>query len=267
MLDLAIIGSGPAALSSAIYAARAGLSVEVYEKQVFGGALNKIEHIENYPGFIGKGEELAKVLKSQAEKFGVKLKYGSCESVEPLVIDGEKVEARAILVATGTEPRPLDFAVNPPVSYCVACDGALYQGKNVAVVGGGNSAVQESIHLAKIVKSLTLICHSSLRAEACLTKKLRNLKNVEILENIEPTPEKLNNFDAVFVLIGSRPATKFLPENLCDEQGYVKAENHQTAQKNLFVAGDVRRGSIHQAISAAADGAAAAREIINFVHA
>lgn len=266
MLDLAIIGSGPAAISAAIYAARAGLSVKIFESQAFGGALNKIETIENYPGFSGKGADLIKIMKNQIANLGIKVEFGTCESVDPLIVDGEKVEARAILVATGTEPNKLDFDVEPPVSYCVVCDGALYKGKNVAVVGGGNSAAQESIHLSKIVKNLTLISRSELSAEPYIQEKLRSIKNVKILEKTTPTQEILNQFDAIFVLIGSRPATKFLPESLIDEKGYVKAQNHQTSLKNVFVAGDIRQGSIRQLITAAADGAAASYEILDFLH-
>ena len=267
MLGLAIIGAGPAALTAAIYAARAGLKVRVYDKKSFGGALNDIIKIENFPGFVGEGSELARALKNQAIRAGAEIEYGDCSSVEPLIVDGEEVEARVVLIATGSEPRPLGFQIKKPVSYCVLCDAPLYKGKNVAVVGGGNSAVQESLHLAKIVKKLTLISHTPLRAEKNLIEKLQKLPNVGIRENAEPTPSLLNDFDAVFVLIGKRPATTFLPKDILSSDGYIVPKNgHQTAHKNLFVAGDVRQDSIRQAITAAADGAAAALEIIEFLN-
>ena len=258
MLDLAIIGSGPAAFSAAIYVARAGFSVKIFEKAAIGGAINEIVKLENYPGFVGTGAELAQNFKSQAKKWGVEIEYEEITSLDD-------IKARAILVATGSEPRPLDFEVNVPVSYCALCDAPLYKGKNIAVVGGGNSAVSEAIYLAGLVGSLTLFSHSKLKAEACLVKQLSALKNVTIHENIEINAAKLDDFAAVFVFIGKRPATSFLPKEILDQDGYIKTKGHATTISGLFAAGDVRSGSIKQAIVAAGDGAAAAIEIIDFL--
>lgn len=265
MLDLAIIGSGPAALSAAIYAARAGLSVKVFEKAKIGGALTEIANIENFPGFMGPGVELAENLKKQAAQAGAEITYGECTNIKPLIIDDEEIAARAVIVATGSEPRPLPFKLDKPVSYCALCDGPLYKGKNIAVVGGGNSAVGESIYLADLAKSLTLISHTPIRADSCFVKKLQNKKNVEIKENLEPTAELLNQFDAVFVFIGKRPASDFMPTSAVTPAGYVKATGNSTPIKGVFVAGDIREGSIKQAVTAAADGAAAALAAIDFL--
>ena len=305
VLDLAIIGSGPAALSAALYAARAGLRVSVFERANIGGALCEIAQISNYPGFTGPGRDLAAAMRRQAESAGVTIAYGECtaiRSLEPsansatpasddasaqpaasatlvadatparfeLIIDGEPVRARTVLLATGSEPRPLPFALTTPVSYCALCDADLAKGQDIAVVGGGNSAVQESLGLAPLVKSLTLITHSALKAEPHLITQLRALWNVTIREHLEPTPDLLNTFARVFVFIGKRPATACVADlaastpDFYDAAGYVRGGHgsaHQTAIPGLYVAGDLRSDALRQVVTATGDGAAAAVEI------
>lgn len=276
-LDLAIIGSGPAALSAAIYAARAGLKVTVFERGKFGGALSEISHIANYPGFVEvTGQELAENLQKQAAAAGAKIEYGECTKVEAigsgreryfrLTIDEEPVETRAVLIATGSEPRPLGFELKVPVSYCSLCDADFAKGKNIAVVGGGNSAVQETLYLAPLVKSATIISHSALKANQCLITKLQDCTNVTICEHVEPTAELLNQYEYVFVFIGKRPATSFLEPSLLDEAGYVAAETgNSTKVPGLFAAGDVRSGAVRQIVTAAGDGAAAAIAAVEYL--
>ena len=278
VLDLAIIGSGPAALS------RAGLRVSVFERANIGGALCEIAQISNYPGFTGPGRDLAATMRRQAETAGVTIAYGECTAIRPLklsaasatparfelTIDGEPVRARTALLATGSEPRPLPFALATPVSYCALCDADLAKGQDIAVVGGGNSAVQESLGLAPLVKSLTLITHSALKAEPHLITQLRALRSVTIREHLEPTPDLLNTFARVFVFIGKRPATTCVADlaastpDFYDAAGYVRGGHgsaHQTAIPGLYVAGDLRSDALRQVVTAAADGAAAAVEI------
>lgn len=305
VLDLAIIGSGPAALSAALYAARAGLRVSVFERANIGGALCEIAQISNYPGFTGPGRDLAATMRRQAETAGVTITYGECTAIRPLepsaasaapasdgtsaqpaasansvpdaaparfelTIDGEPVRARAVLLATGSEPRPLPFTLATPVSYCALCDADLAKGQDIAVVGGGNSAVQESLGLAPLVKSLTLITHSALKAEPHLITQLRALPNVTIREHLEPTPDLLNTFARVFVFIGKRPATTCVADlaastpDFYDAAGYVRGGHgsaHQTAIPGLYVAGDLRSDTLRQVVTATGDGAAAAVEI------
>lgn len=280
MFDLAIIGSGPAALSAAIYAGRAGLKVGVFERLDFGGLLPKIDRIENYPGFLGSGKELGRRMREQAEGTGAKFSYGTCTNVVPtpdgfhLTIDAETVRAKAALIATGSEPRTLGFAIDPPVSYCALCDGPLTHGKHVAVVGGANSAVQEAFFLANLAKDVTIITHSQLKADQALLSRLRDARNLRVQEQVEPTPELLNQFDHVFVYIGKYPATSCLRQladsllsesPLLDDRGYVVAGFHEhqyeTIVEGLFAAGDVRQGSVKQVVTAAAEGAAAAIEL------
>lgn len=266
MLDLAIIGSGPAALTAALYAARAGLKTEVFEKNRFGGALPDISHLANFPGFDGEGKDLGEKLVAQAKSAGAKISYGTCTSLSPLIIDDEKIEAKAILIATGSAPRTLEVETTSPVSYCVLCDGTLYKEKNVCIVGGGNSAIGEAVHLAKIAKSVTIISHSCLKAQPALIAELKSFENVKILEDTEPTSELLDSFDGVFVLIGKCPATSFVPKDLLDNSGFIKTDdNFMTKTPGIFAAGDVRSGSIKQAVTAAAEGASAALAIADFL--
>lgn len=266
MPDLAIIGSGPAALTAAIYARRAGLSVEIFEATSFGGALQEISHLANFPGFDGEGKELSEKLIAQAKSAGAKFTYGTCTSVSPLIIDGEEKLARAVLIATGSTPKTLALPTTKPISYCVLCDGALYAGKNVLVVGGGNSAVGEAISLANIASSVTVVSHSPLKAEESLILELKSKKNVKILESTEPTTLPLDSFDGIFVLVGKAPASSFMPTSALDENGYIITDkDFQTRVPGVFAAGDVRAGSLKQAIIAAGEGASASVSIENFL--
>ena len=282
LLDVAIIGAGPAALTAAIYLARSGLNVKVFERGRIGGGLSQTAKIVNYPGYSGAGPELAEKFRQQASEFGAEVDYGECTDIKVvdegdrhfrLEIDGEDITARAVLVATGSEPKQLNFTPDPPVSYCALCDGDFAKDKHTAVIGGGNSAVQETIYLSKIVKDLTLISHSPLKASKALQDNVRELPNVIIRENIEPTADLLNEFDYVFVFIGKQPATGFLRnlgEQLVDDEGFVKtgagdSSPHETSIPGLFAAGDVRAHTVHQVVTAAGDGAAAATEIIKFL--
>lgn len=279
MLDLAIIGGGPAALAAAIYAARAGLEVRIFEKGRFGGVLPELSNIENYPGFSGPGAELATKLSNQAAQAGAKLEYGECTAVREtatgfeLMVDEAPVLARAVLVASGSEPRRLDFDLQIPVSYCALCDGALAKGKRVVVVGGANSAVQEALYLAGLAREVTIVTHSQLKADQELLERLARATNITVVEGLEPTVEYLEQFDYCFVYIGKTPATGFLPKEILDESEYVKTDTetgiflHQTAIKGVFAAGDVRQDSVKQIITAAGDGAAAAIEITEWLRA
>ncbi len=288
--NLVIVGGGPAALTAALYAARAGIEVQVYERANIGGLLGEISQLDNYPGFAGAGSDLATVMRRQAEAAGARIDYGECTVVRPLtdgragfelIIDGTTVRAGAVLVATGAEPKHLPFVVTPPVSYCALCDGALAKDQDVVVVGGANAAVQETFYLAGLAKSVTIITHSQLKADNILRQRLANFSNIRVIENQEPTADFLNQFAYVFVFIGHTPATQFLHGlSILDQKGYVmtggelatRAETnsafgqsirfmHMTTVPGLFAAGDVRASSVRQVVTAAGDGASAAVEI------
>lgn len=297
--NLVIIGGGPAALTAGLYAARAGLATQIFERANIGGLLGEISQLDNYPGFEGAGADLATVMRRQAEVAGVQIQYGECTAVRPLsdgdaaslaspasstpntsltsstsapgsgfelIIDGVAVRAGAVLVATGASPKPLPFSVTPPVSYCALCDGALAKNRNVVVVGGANAAAQESLYLSRLARAVTIITHSKLKADAILQNQLAATSNIIVIEEQEPTPDFLNQFDYVFVFIGRQPATGFLGAlasgcQLLDSKSYVLTKNYMTAIPGLFAAGDVRAGSLRQVVTAAGDGANAATTI------
>lgn len=299
MLDVAIIGGGPAALTAALYLARAGRTVKVFERREFGGELNQTAQIVNYPGYSGAGRELGQKFRDQAKAAGAELEYGECSKIEPtdvgfaLTIDDAMVSARGVLVATGSEPKPLGFEITPPVSYCALCDGDFARDKHAAVIGGGNAAAEEALYLAPIVKDLDLITHSALKADALLRRELERQSNITIHEQLEPTRELLDTYDYVFVFIGKTPSTACLQGlaeqtlihkqskllefdvtkelDLFDDAGFVKtgvakhAHPHETAIPGIFAAGDVRSGMLRQVVSAAGDGAAAAVELNQFL--
>ena len=267
MLDIAIIGSGPAALTAAMYVARAGLNVEIIEKNRMGGSLPDISHLTNFPGFDGEGEELANRMLTQLQGLGVYSDFGVCKSIKPFIIDDEEKFVRAIIVAPGTEPIHIDLPTIKPIFYSVPSEKEQYISKKVLIVGGGNSAVSEAIYLAKnVVKTLTIISHERLKAEKKLIDELRMLKNVIIYEEMEPTIEFLDSFDGIFVIVGKKPATDFLPKEMLDDEGYILTDDtHMTKIPGVFAAGDACAGTLKQPIAAAADGAIAAIGAIDFL--
>lgn len=287
--DFVIIGSGPAAISAAIYAARDKKAPLVLERDNMGGLAATISKIENYPGFIGTGAELMQTMRSQAESFGAKFDYGEITKLAQsdagidLEIDGdEHLLARAVLVATGTERVRLGIPGEdlPGVSYCATCDGPLIRGQNVLVIGGGNSAVQEAFYLLKFCDKATLLVRSRLRCDDTLRERLEHEPRISvelgvILTKIEQADQELSvisedsrTFSAhnIFVFIGQRPATTFLPaEVLAEDSSVVTDKNYMTKIPGLFAAGDCRYESVHQVVTATGEGAAAAVAIRNYL--
>lgn len=243
--DVIIIGAGIAGMTAAIYVLRAGKSVLVLEGKMYGGQIINAVNIENWPGDMGvSGADLSKKIYSQVEKLGGKLEFDEVLSVTRdensnflvKTEDGE-YSAKKIIIATGTEPRKLSEtqerdAKERPISYCATCDGALYKGKPVVVVGSGNTAKHEVAYLKNIASKVYQIHHD------------------------EPIPE---DAEAVFVAIGRIPNTKFLKGLVdLDEQGYVIAgEDCKTSCPGIFVAGDCRTKDFRQLTTAAADGTVA----------
>ncbi|MBQ8985412.1 FAD-dependent oxidoreductase [Candidatus Saccharibacteria bacterium] len=251
--DIAVIGAGIAGLTAAIYAVRAGKSTIVLEGKMEGGQIINTINIENWPGDMRvSGVDLIRKVKAQAEELGAKIDYVNVEKISAM--DGgfeilgdmdEKILVSSVILAMGTNPRKLSDAMmkdagKRPVSYCATCDGALYKGKNVVVVGHGNSAKHE-------VKYLEGICN-----------KVYNIHHDEKI------PE---DADAVFVAIGRIPATecaKGLVE--IDGCGYIVAgEDCHTTQPGVFVAGDARTKTVRQLVTAAGDGAVAAEEAVRYL--
>ena len=287
--DFVIIGSGPAAMSAAIYAARDKKAPLVLERDNMGGLAATISKIENYPGFIGTGAELMQTMRSQAESFGAKFGYGEVTKLSQsdagidLEVDGdEHLLARAVLVATGTERVHLGIPGEdlPGVSYCATCDGPLIRGQNVLVIGGGNSAVQEAFYLLKFCDKATLLVRSRLRCDDTLRERLEHEPRISVELGVVPTKieqadqelsvisEDDRTFSAhnIFIFIGQRPATAFLPaEVLAEDNSVVTDKNYMTKIPGLFAAGDCRYESVHQVVAATGEGAAAAVAIRNYL--
>ena len=190
MIDLAIVGAGPSALSAAIYAARDGLSVRVFEKEVIGGIISTSELVENYPGFEGgiSGIDLGRKMREQAEKFGAIVDYGEVTEIRDLGdrvsmrVDGDYLEARTVLLAVGNSYRKLglsreDEFIGRGIHFCATCDGAFYAGKEVITVGGGNAAVQEALFLSRFASKVKMLVRTDIKAQDILQKRLQKAVN------------------------------------------------------------------------------------------
>ena len=297
--DVVVIGAGMAGLTAALYAGRSGLSVLVLESELVGGQIANAADIENYPGIPGVGGgELISSVQTQAEKFGAVVdEFDPIVRVElssqPKIVEteGAVYEAAAVILATGMKRRKLslkeaDRYEGRGVHYCELCDGQAYAGKTVAVIGGGNAAVDAAEYLSKLASKLYLIQRSELRADKASVERLRSHKNVEILLQTEPralsgdtkltaatlfdrkaeTAKELP-LDAVFVNIGVEPNTAMFADQVkLDKAGNIVAgEDCRTNLDGVFAAGDVRTKEIRQLTTAAADGTVAALEAVRYL--
>lgn len=290
--DVVIIGGGPAGLAAAVYSARGGLSTLIVERGLFGGQIFNTAHVENYPGFPGglSGPEISQRLEEQAREFGAETLLAEVLEVElkgdPKVITTSEGEIRGhtIIVASGAGARKLgvdgeDRLIGAGVSYCATCDGAFYRGKKVAVVGGGDSAVEEALFLTRFAEEVHLIHRrASLRAAKILqdrafsNPKIKFHWNSVVTEIIgEMKVERLRlqdtdgrtselPVDGIFIYVGQTPYTHFLRGQLpVNQRGYLVAdETTETPVPGVFAAGDVREKVLRQVVTAVADGAVAA---------
>lgn len=291
--DVVVIGGGPAGYTAALYATRAGLDTLVLEKFSAGGQMTETQSIDNYPGFDEgvDGFTLGMKMQSGAERFGAKTlqtEVQSCElSSQPkkIVTDSGEILAKAVIIATGAGHKHLGVAdeeklVGRGVGYCAACDGMLYRGKTVAVVGGGNSAAADALLLSKICKKVYLIHRrDTMRAERIYHEPLMKAEGIEFLWNSEVTEliydkrlsgVKIRNkqsgeeseltLDGLFISVGRSPETAVLGGQVAlDVSGYIIAgEDTRTSVEGVFAAGDVRTKALRQIVTAAADGAVAA---------
>jgi len=291
--EVIIIGGGPAGLSAGLYTSRARLKSLVIEKGLAGGQITNAELIENYPGFPQgiSGLELGQLMHQQATKYGLETLQAEATALE---LEGEKkivvtskgkFTARAVIIASGSERRKLgvpgeEELTGKGVSYCATCDGPFFKDKTVAVVGGGNAAITEALHLVKFASRVKVIHRrNELRATPILQEKALAEPKIEFLWNTEvegiegkdrvkqlslinvTTREKATlDVAGVFVAIGLKPNTNYLKGILpLDDAGYIVAnEKMETPVAGIFAAGDVRLNSARQAITAAGDGATAA---------
>lgn len=309
-LDVAVVGSGPAGMTAALYAARAGLSVAVFERMGPGGQMTQTERLDNYPGFAEGVDafELSFAMASQAERFGAERVSDevvdlNVDAVKKLLTcaSGVQYSARAVIVATGAEPRELGVSGEAElrgrgVSYCATCDGGFFRGKVAVVVGGGNTAVGDALYLSRICEKVYVVHRrDSFRADALYLNALSELPNVELVLNstVEairsttdgevPMPhvesilvrdrntgdERVVNTDAVFIAVGTTPRSNVLKAAgvALNEAGYVIAgESGATNVPGVFVAGDVREKPLRQVITAASDGANAATAAFEYLN-
>src|SRR5258706_8534263 len=300
-IKVLIIGSGPAGYTAAIYAARAGLSPILYTGGQPGGQLTTTNDVENFPGYADgiNGPQMMIDLQKQAERFGTKINYGLVTSVDfstyPLkvTVDEKKVvEAESVIVATGASAKYLGIPseqtyANRGVSACAVCDGYFYRGKEVAVVGAGDSAAEESTYLAKLCSKVHLIVRrNEMRASKIMQQRVKNTPNIEIHWNTETEEilgdesgvtgvrvvskgeKKIISVQGFFLAIGHQPNTDIFKGQLdMDEAGYVKVEagSTKTNAEGVFAVGDVADRIYRQAVTAAGTGCMGALDAEKFL--
>ncbi len=300
MKDIIIIGAGPAGLTAAIYALRAGKSVLILEAQSYGGQIINTPDIENYPGLKSvSGFDYATTLYEQATGFGAEIEYTSAVSIEDKgeiktvhTDSGESFDARAVILATGAKNKHIGIdreeeLTGRGISYCATCDGAFFKGKDVAVCGGGNTALSDALFLSAYCRTVYLIHRrDQFRGSDADVKKISDKENVKFVLN--STVEKLNGeqtlssvtvkdkitgetkdieVSALFVAIGQEPDNSSF-ENVAelDDKGYIDSpESCTTKTAGVFTAGDCRKKEVRQLTTAVADGAVAALAAVSYI--
>ncbi len=293
MYDVIIIGGGPAGMSAAIYSARARLKTLIIEKAGCGGQIAITDHLENYPGFETgiNGFELAVKMQTQATTFGSEITYGEVVSInlnnklKKVVLQDKEYETKTVIIASGANFKKLNVPgeqefIGKGVSYCATCDGPFFRNKEIAVVGGGDSALQEALYLTKFATKVNLIHRrNEFRAAKILQEKvLANEKinvildsiveeicGTQMLESLKVKNVKNGNIknlavSGVFLFVGWQPNTKFLESSGIElENGYIITnENMETNLNGVFACGDVRKKQLRQVVTAASDGAISA---------
>ena len=298
MYDVIILGAGPAGLTAGIYAARGGLNAVIVESSAVGGQASLTAEIENYPGFESvNGFELVSIMQAQCDRLGVAFVFDNPVNVS-LEGDVKRVttaasgtlEARTVIIATGALPRTLGLPnesalMGGGVSYCATCDGAFFRGKPVAVVGGGNTAVEDALYLLKFASDVWLIHRrDALRADAILADRVKssgvkivwdsvvtelvgeNKLRALTLKNVKTGELSSLAVNGVFIAVGQTPSTAGLTGVELDGGYIVTDEEMRTALPGVFAAGDVRKKSLRQVVTATADGAIAAESAIKYLN-
>ncbi len=297
LYDVVIVGGGPAGLSAAIYAARAGLDVAIIENYAPGGKLIRTSIIENYPGIEScEGTTLAMNMMNHAlnlnaeliSKDVVKISDGEVKNIA--CSDGTVLHGRTVLIASGTVERKLNIPgeernVGRGISFCAICDGAFFKEKQIAIVGAGNSALEEGLYLAQFASKISILVRSRIRADRMLIEKAEQEAKIEFyydtipvevlddgqrvtglkVRNLKDNREQVLDVAGIFPYIGLDPMTAFCKElPILDEQGYILTDEQMlTAIPGIYAAGDVRRKQIRQVVTAANDGAIAAQNIFH----
>jgi thioredoxin reductase (NADPH) len=298
--DLIIIGGGPAGLTAAIYAKRSKLSVLLVEKMILGGMASTTYYIENYPGFPEgiSGMELSQRLQNQIKRMEVEVSWGNAISIEnnknnkEVTIDSKTYKAKAVIIATGTESAKLGVPGEGEfrgrgVSYCATCDGAFYKDKNIMVIGGGNSAIEEALFLTRYGKKVSIVHRrDKLRAEKILADRakanpkiyffwnstvneIRGKQKIEevVLNDLQAKKKIKVQVDGIFVYVGSKPNSDIVKGIIkLDKNGYIITNDEmKTSVDGIFAAGDIRVKTLRQIVTAAADGAIAAEAARKYI--
>lgn len=299
MYDIVIIGAGPAGLSAAIYAQRAEKKTLVLEAKNYGGQIINAQEIENYPGLNHiSGYEFATKLINQAKDLGTKIifekaiKINNFNNYKEVITTENKYKTKTVILATGADNRKLGISnentlIGKGISYCAVCDGAFYKKQTVAVLGGGNTALEEALFLSSIASKVYLIHRrDSFKADSKTVNKVKKQKNIELLLNYNITElkakEKLDSIiiinkeneiqelkvSALFVAIGKVPSNENFSQLIkTDEKGYIITdENCHTNIEGIFGAGDARVKMLRQLVTATSDGAIAATEAVKYIN-
>lgn len=291
--ELVIIGGGPAGLSAGIYASRAAMNTVLLERGIPGGLVVSTESIENYPGFAGGigGPELMLQMENQARRFGLEILSSNVASIKPtekefiVKTDDGEIAAGALIIASGAQPQLLGVKgeteyTGRGVSYCATCDGAFFRGKRVAVVGGGDAAVEEAIFLTKFAEKVFIIHRrGELRATRVVQQRAFENPKIELIwhsvvdeihgtdtvdtvlvRNVRNGEKTRLDVDGAFIYVGHRPSSVLVKDLVrLNEKGYIITdENMLTSHPGIFAAGDVRQKLLRQVVTAVADGAIAA---------
>ena len=290
--DVVIIGAGPAGIAAAIYASRGNMNCAIIEKEMPGGQVNKTSVVENYPGYEKiSGPDLVEKFYAQLNSLEVKQIFSEVTNIKVNKKDkvltlknGKKIKTKAVILALGRSPKKLTSdhyksLEGKGISYCSLCDGNLYKNQDVSIVGSGNSALEESLYLSKICKSVTIICRSEkLKGDSVLIERINEKDNIKVIYNatIEAFHGKDKILDsltlmengekttletkACFIFIGYEPSTAFLKKlDILDENGYINVDReYRTKIPGIYAAGDVVKKEAFQIVTSVSDGALAA---------
>ncbi|GAB6706496.1 thioredoxin-disulfide reductase [Streptococcus uberis] len=300
MYDTLIIGSGPAGMTAALYAARSNLKVGIIEQGAPGGQMNNTSEIENYPGYDNiSGPELSMKMYEPLEKFSVEHIYGIVQKVEDagevkrVITDDSTYEAKTVIIATGAKYKLLnvkgeDEFTSRGVSYCAVCDGAFFRNQDLLVVGGGDSAVEEAIYLTQFAKSVTIVHRrDELRAQKILQDRAfannkisfiwdsvveeiqgNNIKVSNVLiKNVKTGQITNHDFGGVFIYVGMIPVSSMASDlGICDQEGWILTDDQmKTTRPGIFAIGDVRQKNLRQITTAVGEGAIAGQGVYHYI--
>lgn len=299
--DVVVIGAGPGGMTAAMYAARANLNVAMLDRGIYGGQMNNTDDIENYPGFSSiKGPELGEKMYESATNSGVNFVYGDVQNVtvdkhnvKHIQIDGDVIDSKVVVIATGSNNRKLDVEGEDKysgrgVSYCAVCDGAFFKNQDVTVIGGGDSAISEGLYLANVTDNVNVIHRrDQLRAQKILqdraftNDKMDFTWNASVTEIIgdgdhvtgvkvhdsESGKDKVVDTSGVFVYVGTTPNTAMFKDlDITDEAGWILTNSEmETSIPGIFAVGDVRKKKLRQITTAVGDGGIAGQNAFEYI--